>query len=37
MPSSSIANTTYTMPTTISFNWKEVLNIEDISIVEKEE
>ena len=36
-PSNTIANNSYTMPTTISFNWKEVLNIEDISIVDKEE
>ena len=36
-PSNSIANNIHSMPTTISFNWKEVLNTEDISIVEKEE
>ena len=36
-PNGSIANNSYSMPTTISFNWKEVLNVEDISIIEKEE
>ena len=36
-PTNSISNNSYSMPTTISFSWKEVLNVEDISIIEKEE
>lgn len=36
-PSNNIANNAHNMPTTISFSWKEVLNVEDISIIEKVE
>ena len=34
-PTNSIATNIYSMPTTISFNWKEVLGLDDISIISK--